>query len=91
MRTPEYTMDKPKTKTDTVAIELPAYLIENLKKECKLRRKTVEQIIAEVLEDRADFLLAEQSMKDIKSGKTKLIPMEKVAKKLKIDLPTRKG
>ena len=44
--------------------------------------RTVEQIIAEVLEDREDFVAAEKQMKDIKSGKTKLIPQKIVKKQL---------
>ncbi len=75
-------MEKIKTKLNTVTIEIPAYLIENLKKESKRRCKTVEQIIAEVLEDRQDFVAAEKQMKDIKSGKTKLIPQKIVKKQL---------
>ena len=75
-------MEKPKTNSDTVTIEVPTYLIENLKKESKRRRTTVEQIIAEVLEDRADFMAAQKQMKDIQSGKTKLIPQQTVKKQL---------
>ena len=75
-------MENLKSKIDTVSIEIPANLIENLKKESNRRRKTVEQIIAEVLEDREDFMLAEKCMKGINSGKTKLIPQKTIKKKL---------
>ena len=67
---------------ETVSIEVPAHLIENLKKESKRRRKSVEKIIAETLQDREDFLFAEKQLKDIKSGKSKLISQADVQAKL---------
>jgi len=67
---------------DTVSIKIPAHLIENLKKESKQRRISVEKIIEQTLQDREDFLFAEKQVKDIKSGKSKLISQAVIQAKL---------
>jgi len=65
-----------------VCLELPAGLFAALEKESKRKRKTVAQMLAQILEDRADYLEAERRMKDVRSGKVKLIPAEEVCRNL---------
>jgi len=70
------------TNGSTVSLELPAGLFAALEKESRRKRKTVAQMLAQILEDRADYLEAERRMKDIRSGKVKLIPAEEVYRSL---------
>ena len=66
----------------TVLLEIPAGIFHELEKESKRKRKSVQQVIGQILEDRADFLQAEKRMADIRSGKEKLVPAEDVYKRL---------
>lgn len=69
---------------ETISLELPAGLFASLEKEGRRRRKSVAQIIAQVLEDREDYLEAEKRMRDVRSGKVKLVDAEDVYKRLGI-------
>lgn len=76
------------TNSNTVSLELPAGLFAALEKESRRKRKSVAQMLAQILEDRADYLEAERRMKDIRSGKVKLISAEDVYKSLEKSFPS---
>jgi predicted DNA-binding protein len=70
------------TDGDTVSLELPSGLFAALEKESKRKRKSVVRVLADFLEDQADYRAAEAVMKRVREGKEKLIPAEEVYKRL---------
>lgn len=70
------------TNSNTVSLELPAGLFAALEKESKRKRKSVAQMLAQILEDRADYMQAEAVMKRVRAGTEKMIPAEEVYKSL---------
>lgn len=70
------------TDGNTVSLELPAGLFAALEKESKRKRKSVARMLAELLEDQADYRAAEAVMKRVRAGTEKMIPAEEVYKSL---------
>jgi RHH-type rel operon transcriptional repressor/antitoxin RelB len=68
-----------------LAIRLPVEIETRLTNLAKLTGRTktfyVKEAILEHLEDLEDIYIAEQSLQDIRSGKSKTIPLEEVMKK----------
>ncbi|MCC2644608.1 MAG: hypothetical protein K0R94_386 [Burkholderiales bacterium] len=68
-----------------LAIRLPVEIETRLTNLAKLTGRTktfyVKEAILEHLEDLEDIYIAKQSLQDIRSGKSKTIPLEEVMKK----------
>lgn len=69
---------------ETVSIELPVALLHSLEKEGRRRHKTVAAVIAQMMQDREDFVAAEKVMKRVREGKEKLVPATEVYARLGI-------
>jgi len=67
---------------ETVTIEIPAGLFNQLEKAGKRKRQSVTNYLANLLQDQEEATKAQRRWKDIESGKTKTIPAEQVYKDL---------
>lgn len=66
------------------AILLPADLVAMLNQEAKASRKSIPNLIRQIIEDQIDGREASRIMKRIKEGKEKTIPAEEVYARLGI-------
>lgn len=65
-----------------VAVYLPEAVASGLQREAKTSRKSIEKMVAQWLEDQADYRAAAAVLKRVKAGKEQLHDAEEVYKRL---------
>ena len=65
-----------------LALELPAGVVADIKREARAERKSVARLLAELIEDRRDYLDAVAAIKSVKRAGEKPVPLVDVKKRL---------
>ena len=65
-----------------LALELPAGVVADIKREARAERKSVAHLLAELIEDRRDYLDAVAAIKSAKRAGEKPVPLVDVKKRL---------